>query len=175
MREHGIRGAKRRGRAFVTTRPVANAARLPDLVQRDFAATAPDRARRVARSRSSSLYFFGAGIDRGPFLSARTERLTSEASVEPRLPQARPVTVSRTRARIHRASGVGEAFGGVFNVALQYRERSLQFGEVEVHSGDRLLDACDPFMLGLDDRADPLNVRGDRRDEREHVAYATVQ
>jgi putative transposase len=43
MRSHGIRGAKRRGRGFVTTRPDANAARLPDLVQRDFTATAPDR------------------------------------------------------------------------------------------------------------------------------------
>jgi putative transposase len=43
MRSHGIRGAKRRGRAFVTTRPDANAARLPDLVERDFTATAPDR------------------------------------------------------------------------------------------------------------------------------------
>jgi len=43
MREHGIRGAKRRGRRFVTTKPDPNAARLPDLVQRDFTATAPDR------------------------------------------------------------------------------------------------------------------------------------
>lgn len=37
-RQHGIRGAKRRGRGFVTTKADPNAARLPDLVQRDFAA-----------------------------------------------------------------------------------------------------------------------------------------
>jgi putative transposase len=43
MRSHGIRGAKRRGRGFVTTRPDPDAARLPDLVERDFTATAPDR------------------------------------------------------------------------------------------------------------------------------------
>jgi putative transposase len=43
MRSHGIRGAKRRGRRFVTTKGDPNAARLPDLVQRDFTATAPDR------------------------------------------------------------------------------------------------------------------------------------
>lgn len=43
MRQHGIRGAKRRGRGFVTTRPDPHAARHPDLVGRDFTATAPDR------------------------------------------------------------------------------------------------------------------------------------
>jgi transposase InsO family protein len=43
MREHEIRGAKRRGRRFVTTQPDPHAARLPDLVQRDFTAAAPDR------------------------------------------------------------------------------------------------------------------------------------
>ncbi|MGI9097000.1 MAG: IS3 family transposase [Solirubrobacteraceae bacterium] len=43
MREHGIQGAKRRGRRFVTTKPDPNAARLPDLVERNFTATTPDR------------------------------------------------------------------------------------------------------------------------------------
>jgi putative transposase len=43
MRCHGIRGAKRRGRVFVTTRPDLDAARLPDLVERNFTATRPDR------------------------------------------------------------------------------------------------------------------------------------
>src|SRR3954470_22839779 len=44
-------------------------------------------ARRVARSRNSSLYFFGAAIDREPFLSARTEP-GFEVSVRPSLPHA---------------------------------------------------------------------------------------
>jgi putative transposase len=43
MREHAIRGAKRRGKRFKTTTPDPHAARLPDLVQRNFTATAPDR------------------------------------------------------------------------------------------------------------------------------------
>ena len=43
MRTHAICGAKRRGRPWRTTRPDAHAERRPDLVQRDFAAPAPDR------------------------------------------------------------------------------------------------------------------------------------
>jgi putative transposase len=42
MREHGIVGAKRRGRPWRTTRPDPEALRRPDLVQRDFSASAPD-------------------------------------------------------------------------------------------------------------------------------------
>ena len=42
MREHGIQGAKRRGKPWRTTRPDA-AARRPDLVDRDFSATGPDQ------------------------------------------------------------------------------------------------------------------------------------
>jgi transposase InsO family protein len=42
MRAHGIVGAKRRGRAWRTTRPDVDADRRPDLVQRDFTATRPD-------------------------------------------------------------------------------------------------------------------------------------
>jgi hypothetical protein len=46
----------------------------------------PDsKARRVARSRSSSLYFFGAAMRREPFLSARTEP-GFEVSVKPSPP-----------------------------------------------------------------------------------------
>ena len=42
MRRAGLQGA-RRGRRFSTTKPDAGAARPPDLVKRDFTATAPNR------------------------------------------------------------------------------------------------------------------------------------
>jgi putative transposase len=42
MREHGIRGAKRRGRPWKTTKPDPLAHRRPDLVERDFTASAPN-------------------------------------------------------------------------------------------------------------------------------------
>jgi putative transposase len=42
MRAAGLQGA-RRGRKFITTKREAKAARPPDLVQRDFTATAPNR------------------------------------------------------------------------------------------------------------------------------------
>jgi putative transposase len=43
MRTHGIVGAKRRGKPWRTTKPDPQATRRPDLVQRDFAAEAPNR------------------------------------------------------------------------------------------------------------------------------------
>jgi putative transposase len=43
MRSDGIVGAKRRGKPWRTTRPDPQAARRPDLVQRDFSATRPNR------------------------------------------------------------------------------------------------------------------------------------
>jgi putative transposase len=43
MREHGIQGAKRRGKPWRTTTPDPDAARRPDLVERDFTASGPDR------------------------------------------------------------------------------------------------------------------------------------
>jgi putative transposase len=43
MREHGIRGAKRRGRPWRTTVPNPEAARRPDLVEREFTAAGPDQ------------------------------------------------------------------------------------------------------------------------------------
>jgi putative transposase len=43
MRAHGIQGAKRRGKKWITTRPDPLAGRRPDLVQRDFTASAPNR------------------------------------------------------------------------------------------------------------------------------------
>jgi putative transposase len=43
MREHGIQGAKRRGKPWRTTTADPDAARRPDLVERDFTATGPDR------------------------------------------------------------------------------------------------------------------------------------
>jgi len=43
MREHGIVGAKRRGKPWRTTRPDPMAQRHPDLVNRDFTAPGPDR------------------------------------------------------------------------------------------------------------------------------------
>jgi putative transposase len=43
MRQHGIQGAKRRGKPWRTTTPDSRAQRRPDLVGRDFAATGPDR------------------------------------------------------------------------------------------------------------------------------------
>jgi transposase InsO family protein len=43
MAENGIQGAKRRGKPWRTTVPDPDAARRPDLVQRDFTADAPDR------------------------------------------------------------------------------------------------------------------------------------
>ena len=43
MREHGIQGAKRRGKPWRTTISDPNATRPADLVERDFTAAAPDR------------------------------------------------------------------------------------------------------------------------------------
>ena len=43
MRQAGIQGAKRRGKPWRTTTPDPAAARRPDLVERDFSATAPNR------------------------------------------------------------------------------------------------------------------------------------
>jgi putative transposase len=43
MRDNGIRGAKRRGKPWRTTKADPLAARHPDLVNRDFTAPAPDR------------------------------------------------------------------------------------------------------------------------------------
>jgi putative transposase len=43
LREHGIRGAKRRGRPWRTTVPDPDATRAADLVERDFTAEAPGR------------------------------------------------------------------------------------------------------------------------------------
>jgi transposase InsO family protein len=42
MATNGIQGAKRRGRPWRTTRPDPGAERVPDLVQRDFTASAPN-------------------------------------------------------------------------------------------------------------------------------------
>lgn len=42
MRSAGLQGA-RRGRSFITTRPDTSSPRPPDLVERDFTATAPNR------------------------------------------------------------------------------------------------------------------------------------
>ena len=41
MAEHGIEGAKRRGRPWRTTKPDPDAQRRPDLVERDFTASRP--------------------------------------------------------------------------------------------------------------------------------------
>ncbi len=43
MRQEGIRGAKRRGKPWRTTITDSAAQKRPDLVNRDFTATAPDR------------------------------------------------------------------------------------------------------------------------------------
>ena len=43
MRAAGIQGAKRRGKPWRTTKPDPDAHRRPDLVERDFSASAPDR------------------------------------------------------------------------------------------------------------------------------------
>jgi transposase InsO family protein len=43
MREHGLQGAKRRGRPRRTTTPDPRALRLPDLVKREFRADRPDQ------------------------------------------------------------------------------------------------------------------------------------
>jgi putative transposase len=43
MREAGIQGAKRRGKPWRTTTPDPEAHRRPDLVERDFTASGPDR------------------------------------------------------------------------------------------------------------------------------------
>lgn len=43
MREAEIQGAKRRGKPWRTTKPDPEARRRPDLVERDFSATAPNR------------------------------------------------------------------------------------------------------------------------------------
>jgi transposase InsO family protein len=43
MRAHGIAGAKRRGKSWLTTRPDPQARRRPDLVERNFSVSGPDR------------------------------------------------------------------------------------------------------------------------------------
>jgi putative transposase len=43
MRQHGLQGAKRRGKPWRTTRPDPLAQRRPDLVQRDFSVSRPDQ------------------------------------------------------------------------------------------------------------------------------------
>jgi putative transposase len=43
MRDAGIRGAKRRGKPWRTTKPDPHAQRLPDLLQRDFTAERPNQ------------------------------------------------------------------------------------------------------------------------------------
>jgi putative transposase len=43
MRSNGIAGAKRRGKPWRTTRPDPRAQRSPDLVERDFSASRPDK------------------------------------------------------------------------------------------------------------------------------------
>ena len=43
MRTHGIQGAKRRGKPWLTTTPDPQAHRRPDLVDRDFTAAGPNR------------------------------------------------------------------------------------------------------------------------------------
>jgi len=43
MRQAGIQGAKRRGKPWRTTTPDPDAVRRPDLVERDFTASGPDR------------------------------------------------------------------------------------------------------------------------------------
>ncbi len=43
MRSHGIQGAKRRGKKWRTTTPDPSAQRRPDLVQRQFTASEPNR------------------------------------------------------------------------------------------------------------------------------------
>jgi transposase InsO family protein len=43
MRDAGIQGAKRRGKPWRTTKPDPTVKRRPDLVERDFSATAPNR------------------------------------------------------------------------------------------------------------------------------------
>jgi putative transposase len=42
MRQHGIQGAKRRGKRWTTTTPDPHVHRRPDLVERDFSASRPD-------------------------------------------------------------------------------------------------------------------------------------
>jgi putative transposase len=42
MKSHGIQGAKRRGKPWRTTKPDLQAARRPDLVERDFSASRPN-------------------------------------------------------------------------------------------------------------------------------------
>ena len=42
MRQHGLQGAKRRGKPWRTTKPDPRAQRPPDLVERDFVASRPD-------------------------------------------------------------------------------------------------------------------------------------
>ncbi len=43
MRDHGIQGARRRGKPWRTTTPDPAGGEAPDLVERDFTALAPDR------------------------------------------------------------------------------------------------------------------------------------
>jgi hypothetical protein len=76
------------------------------------------------------------------------------------------------------ASGSGRRSVASSTSPLDEDERFLELGQMEVESGDGLLDANDSFVLGLDDRADTFEVGGEAREDaekREHVAYPTVQ
>jgi putative transposase len=68
MRGDGIVGAKRRGKPWRTTRPDPQAARRPDLVQRDFGAEAPNRL----WSPTSPTCAAGKGSSSSPWCSTRT-------------------------------------------------------------------------------------------------------
>lgn len=57
---------------------------------------------------------------------------------------------------------VGHAVGRVFDVAADLRERCLQLGQADLEPGDGPFDALDSFVLGLDRRADPLEITRDR-------------
>jgi transposase InsO family protein len=66
MRANGIVGAKRRGKPWRTTKPDPQAARRPDLVQRDFQAEAPNRlwvAELTYLRSSDGLGFFAFVLD----------------------------------------------------------------------------------------------------------------
>jgi hypothetical protein len=66
MKSHGIQGAKRRGKPWRTTKPHPQAARRPDLVERDFSATRTERALDRKQEAWHQRHDRGSGVVGGP-------------------------------------------------------------------------------------------------------------
>lgn len=127
MRAHAIQGAKRRAKRWKTTRPDLEACRRPDLVRREFSATAPNRLRCAARTPSSARTTARQGSRRGspgrhsgltPLLFGRGalvrtgEHQLVRSSCSRIATRHRPYRYAGSRAVVHRMASQA-AFSGV--------------------------------------------------------------